>query len=207
MTQNNIKYRIYNFVLEVDNELFDPDDVTARSKVLQRKLRQLYWNIFTNFFLADQIMIIKLSGLHFNIDAVKKYLVLHDSKTNAILHYHCWQKDKGGAIDIDSFAIIECRGDLLKEIFDVYWFTLGYEIKLKIFAMAPKVIFDVNPKLFCEEGKSKAKEANLLSKTFFILDNCENGFHFSMIINEKYEKMIGKTMDSLLRMMGSGLEI
>ncbi len=178
------KYSAYNVVVVVDGQIFSPDEVTTSSKLLEKRLRSLYREIFSRLVPKSKCVIAKLSGLHFRQEDVKKYLFSHSDRTNMVMHYSSWERDTDGTRRDDRFAIVEGPWDIIEDMYDTYWFALGFELRMEIFGMMVEIASDVCPELLYGEGVDVRRKTSILSSTSLVLDNRHNGFHFSIIVND-----------------------
>jgi len=196
-TIHGINYQIYDIFLKSNNHYFDPISVTGRAKRIQKDIHRKYWNAISRLYLDGGAMVVKLSGLHFNIDDVKKYMFTKESRANMILHYLRLTVDTDGSSVQDSSALIECDRFVFKKLFDEFWFALGFELRFEGIVLSPKQIFGIER--WSRRNENKKKYSDLIEMASLILDNLENGFHFRVISNGKYSSIVDGSIGQLIK--------
>lgn len=200
VTQLRLKdqlFKVFDFNLMVNDSFFDPDLNTNESLAIQTLIQQIYWNTLRSMYQEDCILLIKLSGLHFNIDDAKPYALSSMGKSHCIIHYHSWPANDGACEEV-SFAIIECDKQLLCELLVKYWFALGFELRFEGIAVYPANVARI--KKWSSKDDSKRKYNELLGMSALLFDNKENGFHFRITVREERCSIVERGIQNLLKM-------
>lgn len=188
----SVEYRMLDVLLKVNDQYFDSNLETEKGKNTQKGIQQIYWNNFRKYYLDDYVMVVRLSGLHFNINEIREYIYSDDGRTSMILHYHAWPIDKNGTYDIDSFVLLVCNKRLFKKLFEKFWFALGCEIHFEGILVEPSKIYYL-PK-WSGRQESSRKYSDLLLMSAVTFDNLHNGFHFRVTARDQYFDMLTKGM-------------
>ena len=193
------RYECWEILVKINGEFFNQDAVTPNAKRTQKKIHKRYWNTINKFYLDGCTMVVRLSGLHFNLDDVKKYLFAKDSRRdNMILHYLRWVVQEDGTLLKDRFALFECRGrGEFKKFFDEFWFALGFELRFEGILLNPERALDIE-KWSRRTDNQRTYDA-LIRMSELIFDNQHNGFHFRVISREKYSKLINNVLRRTLQ--------
>lgn len=164
---DNEKYEEQEFSLLVNNELFNPDIVSRHSKKIEGTVHKIHWDNISPLYLDGCAMIVRLSGLHSNIDEIKKFLGNSIYKRNRIFHHHKWDIDLNGTYDDEKFALIECDRKLFKRLFDKYWFALGFELRFE------GIVIELQNLPYFEKwsrmAEGKRKHDSLLKRSLFLI--------------------------------------
>ena len=185
---------MYKVILHKNGEVFNNDRLTKNNREIQTAIRERYWNAFKALYLPGHIMAIRLSGIHFRIEDVKKYMVFEGRQQQLILHYLQW-KDEGGGHVADAFAIIESNRQLFRQLFDKFWFALGFELHFEAVILPPEKIYDIEK--WSRRVESRRTCDDLILMSSLVLDNQHNGFHFRAISNPKYSKLVESCLSKL----------
>lgn len=185
----NEPYEIQEFSLMINNKFFDPDTVTKHSKSIKRNIHKVYWEKISSFFFNGATMIVRLGGLHSDLDDIKRTLGKAILGRNIIFHHHRWITDLSGAYDDEKFALIECDRKLFKKLFDKYWFALGFEFQFEGFVISPKDVPYLEKWSRRAEGESKIEA--IVKKSLLYFDNQTNGFHYRIIKKSKQSRRSG----------------
>lgn len=192
-TIRGAQYCICNSALKIDERYFNPDIVSDETDRIKKTIRNDYWAIFNRFYLKEHKMVIRLGGLHFDIQDMLKYMIREDSRTHMILHYHNWPVDEDGTYDEESFALIVCDNELFSELWAKSWFSLGCEVHFVGFAVRPESLM-----MNIEKWK-KGKISSLTSMSSLVFDNLQNGFHFSVTGKREYSSLFVNYGDLILK--------
>lgn len=182
-----LEYNVCDVLLKDGEQYFEPDLVTEHSKSMLRAVQRIYWDTFRKYYLNGFTMLVKLSGLHFDINDVHEFVVAEDKRTPMILHYQSWPIDASGSYEEDSFALIVCNRLLFKQLFNRYWFALGCEIHFEGIVLEPSEL--VHMAKWIRKKRNRHTYSDLINKALLIFDNLHNGFHFRIIAREKYSKL------------------
>ena len=139
-----VGYNVYETLLWVNNVIFDSYGVwTEQKQKFIDKNHKRYWRNISKFYLPDHQMIVRLTGLDFRIDDVKKFLDLNEwnFSRNIILNHIRWHVDQNGCyIDYDE-ELIEVDKRLFKILFEKFWFCLGMEYRFEAILMEPEKVY------------------------------------------------------------------
>ena len=190
--RRNIYGKTYNadeVTLRINGQIFDINRATKHSKMVQNVIRERYFNALEGLYLPGHVVVVRLNGIHFQIEDVEKYrsFVLKDHKLEMIFHYLEW-KDRGGGHICDAFAIMEVNKKLLRQMLHEFWFALGFELQFEGIVLPPDKVYDIER--WSRRVENRKTHSDLINMASLIFDNQHNGFHFKVISNEKYGEVV-----------------
>ncbi len=195
------RYDVFEVRLWLNDQQFDPNYATENKKAIQNAIQEKYWNALKRLCLPGHIMVVKLSGIHFHIEDIQKYMHLKvkHQKLDMILHYLSWKGKKGVHLS-DNFAIIESNRQLFRQLFDKFWFALGFELHFEGIILRPDKMYDIEK--WSRRIESRRTYDDLIHMSSLVLDNQHNGFHFKVISNPEYSKLVESCLSKLQRAKG-----
>lgn len=169
-----------DILLKVNGVFFDPDIRSKYTRGIQKTIHARYWKNISRLYLEVCTLVVRLGGLHNDIDEIKKSLGEKIYGRNIIFHFHRWDvADEEGVYDEDTFALIECDRRLFKTLFDAFWFSLGAEQHFQGIVIAPEKV----PYLYRWSMRTPNQRAydDLIRMSSVFFDNMVNGFHYRFI--------------------------
>jgi len=191
------QYDVCKVILRADGKVFDNNRATKRNRGIQNAIRNRYWNVLKALYLPGHTMAVRLSGIHFHIEDVNKYVFFDDRRPEMILHYLEW-KDKVGGHVVDAFAIIESNRKLFRQLFHDFWFALGFELRFEGIVLPPGKIYDIEK--WSRRIEDPKTYNDLINMSSLILDNLHNGFHFKITSNQKYSQAVENCLSKFLNL-------
>jgi len=185
------QYDVYEVILRLNGETFNNNRKTAYTKRIQNAIQTRYWNALKALYLPSHVMAVRLSGIHFHIEDVKKYMSFEGRRLEMILSYVEW-KEKGGGHVVDAFAIIESDKKLFSQLLHEFWFALGFELHFEGIILPPDKIYDIEKWSRRIEGRRTYDD--LMQMSSMVLDNQHNGFHFKVTSKPKYFRVVKKCL-------------
>lgn len=190
----NKSYQIWNFLVHVDSSFFNPfylDRFTSESRRLKALLRKEYWDLLSFFVQKKYSIVVRLSGLHLKIDELRKDIrYSSNGRREIFLHYHYWPFGNKGLHDEGMFALINCDRDALRELFDKFWFVVGYELRFEGIVLRVGEVSKLRK--LCQFGESITGRRYLISRSELIFDNLENGFNFRVTTKPAYSELFAR---------------
>jgi hypothetical protein len=183
---DNKPYYSCEMSLNYKGVLLNPEANIEDSEDMRRIVLKSYWDLLVRFILNHKV-VVRISGLHFNVqEFLGSYLYFKDRGHNIICHHLNWPDLDQYTRVMEKYALIECDDiDLLKSIFDEYWFVISAEWQTEILILNECDIAWIEPWSRKDEGERK--NAELIDHCIAIFDNMHNGFHFRVISNKENE--------------------
>ena len=185
-------YLMLNVILKLDGKVVDPDLAGKSKGRIPEILRSTYWRAIRKLVIPRSAILVRLSGLHFRIEDATDYVFAREFRANMVLHYHSWKIAKSGIRNEESFALIECDRQVFRELFDRFWFSLGYERRFEAFIMKRESVLRVDN--WSGRAETQRKPSELIRMSQVIVDNCHNGLHFSVLANSRYSKLLSEIL-------------
>jgi len=187
------QYSICDTALKVDERYFNSSVAQDESNKIKKSIRNDYWAMFGRLYLKEHVAVVRLGGLHFDIQDMCKYKIRGDRRTHMILHYHSWPVKIGGIYDEESFALLVCDKELFRELWMKFWFSLGCEIRFVGFIVRPESAMKN-----IEKWK-KGKISSLIGISSLVIDNLQSGFHFRLTGKREFSSSLDEIRGTILK--------
>ena len=180
---NNGDHVSCEILLTIDDEIFDSENDEQLSIKIRNQISEAYFKYIEKLCPSEHVIIVKMSGLHFNyLDFLNKYTFSKGSRNHIISHYHHWKIDHSEGVDEDAYVLIKCDRRLFEELYNLYWFSINVECHFESIILRRDDVMYIEK--WCRlDDKDKMK--SLIDKAILIFDNLYNGFHFEIITNKK----------------------
>lgn len=180
--QNDLEYIECNYLLNINDKFFNVEEDYGYSKHLCDILTDQYYNFIENLCIDKHVLLVRISeySLH---ELVEKYTLSSEGRNHVIFHYHHWNIDDCDGMDEQSYMLIKCDKVLLKELFNIYWFSVDYEYTFQGIIIKTDNIPHIE-----EWGRIIDDEnglINIIDRSLLIFDNLRKGLHFRVITNKK----------------------